>query len=247
MRLNGSATCMAPRRVILIGSENAAADPTRRQDFIAQLRTALDGIPGIHLPEKVQSELHTLVVDAIASGAQIFGKLDTTQQPLLIIDATPSMAIARADIFAPVLTLLEARSPAEAIAINQACPYALTSSIFGNETEARTLAASVTAGTVLINDLMIPAAEPRTPFGGRNQSGFGVTQGAEGLLEMTAPKTIVVRRGLSTRNYDATTALHEQLFDGVIQSTHAATLTQRFSGIRTMVSAASRMGRKSQS
>ncbi|HYZ64644.1 MAG TPA: aldehyde dehydrogenase, partial [Acetobacteraceae bacterium] len=36
---------------------------------------------------------------------------------------------------------------------------------------------------------------PRLPFGGRGRSGFGVTRGAEGLLDMTVPKTISIRTG----------------------------------------------------
>ena len=33
------------------------------------------------------------------------------------------------------------------------------------------------------------------PVGGRGRSGFGVTRGAEGLLEMTAVKTVTISRG----------------------------------------------------
>jgi aldehyde dehydrogenase (NAD+) len=236
MRLNGSATCMAPRRVILVG-----ADTSRREALIAQLKTAFDAVRGVSLPAKVQRQLHILIGDAIEAGALVHGVLQTAQQPLLVTDATPAMQIAQADIFAPVLTLLEARDTRDAIAINEACPYALTVSIFGDEAEARALANMVTAGTVIVNDLMIPAADPRTPFGGRKQSGFGVTQGAEGLLEMTAPKTIVVRRGSSTRNFDATTDAHRRLFEGVVQASHAATLKQRIAGLRQMIATASRM------
>jgi hypothetical protein len=41
----------------------------------------------------------------------------------------------------------------------------------------------------------MPTADPRLPFGGRGRSGFGVTRGAEGLLEMTVVKTVSLRRG----------------------------------------------------
>jgi hypothetical protein len=57
------------------------------------------------------------------------------------------------------------------------------------------MAARVNAGSVVINDVIVPTADPRLPFGGRGESGFGVTRGAEGLLEMTVVKTISVRRG----------------------------------------------------
>lgn len=237
MRLNGSATCMAPRRVILVGAE-----PARRAEFIGLLLSQLDWVHGVALPEKVQRELQILLDDAASLGAQIHREIEASQRPVLITDATPSMKIAQADIFAPVLTLLKAHDMADALAINEACPYSLTASIFGAEKEARVLAARLSASNVIINDLMIPAADPRTPFGGRGKSGFGVTQGAEGLLEMTSPQSITVQRSRSTRNYDATTEAHKALFDGVIQSTHGATLTDRIAGVRLMIRAALRMG-----
>ena len=57
------------------------------------------------------------------------------------------------------------------------------------------MARRVRAGSVCVNDLIVPTADPRLPFGGRGRSGFGVTRGAEGLLEMTVPKAISVRTG----------------------------------------------------
>jgi hypothetical protein len=52
----------------------------------------------------------------------------------------------------------------------------------------------VKAGAVTVNDLIAPTADPRLPFGGRGRSGFGVTRGPDGLLEMTVVKTVSVRR-----------------------------------------------------
>ena len=57
------------------------------------------------------------------------------------------------------------------------------------------MARRVRAGSVCINDLIVPTADPRLPFGGRGRSGFGVTRGAEGLLEMTVPKVVSTRIG----------------------------------------------------
>ena len=86
------------------------------------------------------------------------------------------MEIARSDIFAPVLSLLRVRLHA-ARAMDQyaMCPYALTASVFcgkGDEKKARMMAKMLKAGTVLINDLIAPTADPRVPFGGRGASGY---------------------------------------------------------------------------
>lgn len=239
MRLNGSATCMAPRRVFLIG-----ADEQRRKQFLDTLFTTLGWVRGIPLPESVRQELRLLVDDAKFSGAQLHGQLESAQQPVVISNATPRMLAAQTDIFAPLLAIMDARDIQEAIALHGACSYALTASIFGNEREARTIVTSITVGTVTINDLIVPTADPRVSFGGRRSSGFGLTRGAEGLLEMTAAKTVTIRRGSSTRNYDATTALHEQLFEGVIRMSHNAKLKQRLAGIQRTISAGKKLSGK---
>lgn len=239
MRLNGSATCMAPRRIILVG-----ANAEQRKRFIGSLLTALDWVKGVRLPDRVQGELLALLEDAIESGAEVHGELDALQQPIVITGVTPAMRVAQADIFAPVLSLLDARTSDEAVAAHEACPFALTAAIFGDEREARALAARLTTGSVTINDLIVPTADPRVPFGGRRNSGFGATRGAEGLLEMTAAKTIAVRRGSSTRHFDATTTAHESLFDGVITASHAAGLKRRLGGLRQIFTAAGKLSGK---
>jgi len=239
MRLNGSATCMAPRRVFLID-----ADDERRPHFVGMLLTALDWIQGVTLPEHVQRELHILIDDAVRAGAQVHGELNAEQRPILVTGVTPAMLVTQTDIFAPILATMDARDAQEAIALYEACPYALTASIFGNEREGRALAAKITAGTVAINDLIVPTVDPRVPFGGRRDSGFGVTRGTEGLLEMTAAKTISVRRGRSTRHFDATIPAHEELFDGVINMSHRARWSERLAGLRQMLRAARKLSRK---
>ncbi len=239
MRLNGSATCMAPRRIILVG-----ADDQRRKKFVAMLLAALDWVKGVPLSDAVRRELHILLEDAIQRGARVHGELETGQQPLVITDATPEMLATRTDIFAPVLAMMNARDPEEAIALHEVCPFALTASIFGDEQPSRTLAKRVTAGTITINDLIVPTVDPRVPFGGRRNSGFGVTRGVEGLLEMTAPKAIVIRRGRGTRHYDATTLAHEELFDGVIGASHHATWRQRIFGLKQITAAVRKFGRE---
>jgi aldehyde dehydrogenase (NAD+) len=81
-------------------------------------------------------------------------------------------------------------------AIEQAAnsEYALGATFFGNPAEAKALAAEVRAGVVVINDMIAPTAHPGISFGGRGSSGFGVTRGPEGLLEMTATKNVATQK-----------------------------------------------------
>jgi aldehyde dehydrogenase (NAD+) len=151
------------------------------------------------------------------------------------------MAIARADLFWPVLMVLQVERADTIAEIDELCPFGLTAAIFGEEAEARRLGAQLRVGTVIVNDLIVPTADPRVPFGGRRGSGFGVTRGREGLLEMTAVKTTAVRTSKSTRHYQKTGEAHEAMFRGVVAMHHESGLGRRWSGLRQMVTAAMRL------
>lgn len=237
LRLNGSATCMAPRRLILVGEQPA--------EFTTRLRDRLARMPAIALHPHTREKLRLLLEDATEKGAIICGDFsDVTTTPMLILAGKPSMKIAQADVFAPVLTVLTAADEDEVVALEAASPFGLTTSIFGAEKNARALGHRLVAGTVLINDLIIPTADPRVPFGGRRRSGFGVTRGAEGLLEMTAIKTVLVQRGKGRQQFQSTTQAHEPMFLGLIALTHSQKTAARLLGLKAMVAAAIKLREK---
>ena len=186
MRLNSGATCIAPRRVFLRADEAERLAPA----LLARIVPLRLSPP----PPGVAARLERLVAEAIADGARLLhGPAETGA--VILADARPEMRLLREDVFAPWLALVTVADMAEAVAAQALCPYALGASIFGPEVEARALAARLQVGSVCINDLIVPTADPRLPFGGRGLSGFGVTRGAEGLLEMTVVKTVSLRRG----------------------------------------------------
>jgi hypothetical protein len=120
------------------------------------------------------------------------------------------------------------------------CPYALTVSIFcerGKEKKARMLGSMLNAGTLLINDIIAPTADPRVPFGGRGASGYGVTRGAEGLLEMTAVKTVLVRRGGVMLHLDPTRDEDVPKFAGLIRTMHGKGLAMRWAALMQLLKA----------
>jgi Aldehyde dehydrogenase family len=113
--------------------------------------------------------------------------------------------------------------------------FALGASIFSRDiTRARTLAARIKSGFVLINDLIVPTADPRMPFGGVKASGFGSTRGNEGLLEMTFPHVVAVNRGNSHRHFDETGADDPRLFSSYIRAAHGRG-RERFGAIVDLV------------
>ena len=240
MRLNGSCTCMAPRRVFLVGM--AEADAAK---FEADLAAALRRLPQVAIPLKTRTLLADLIADAGARGADVqldgIGAGGGEAGPTLILGATPALLSMQADIFAPVLSVMRAADEAEALAASAACEYALSAAIFGPEAEALELAGKVRAGGVLINDVIVPTVDPRIPFGGRGRSGYGVTRGEEGLLAMTTPRTVQIQRSRLALNYEPTGDAHIEFFTGLALALHGAGIAKRWAGLKRLVGAAWRM------
>lgn len=234
LRLNGGAVCMSPRRLF-------ATQATLRE-LRPVLLEALRSIPPVALPPKTAQTLSSLADEAVRSGAALIGAFTPAEQrPLLVENVTPEMAIARSDVFAPVLSLIEVESLLHVPAAYAQCGYGLTLSIFCGRDEvprARLLARTMKAGTVLINDLIAPTADPRVPFGGRGASGYGVTRGGEGLLEMTAVKTVIVRRRGAMRHLDATTEADTPLFAAIITALHGEGWKRRWQAVMQVIRSA---------
>lgn len=229
LRLNGSATCMAPRRVLVADSEKRALK------VVSLLQDLAAEIPTVVLSHSTRLRLIGLLEDASSKGATVCGDATALElRPILVLNGTPEMKLASADIFAPVLLILRVEGD-QILKVLDGASLALTVSIFGPPQEARKLADHVTAGTVLINDLIVPTADPRVPFGGRRQSGFGVTRGREGLLEMTAVKVVSERRGMGTRHYQPTREEHRALFHAVVQASHADSWPKRWRGFKRAI------------
>ena len=131
----------------------------------------------------------------------------------------------------------------EALRLYAACPYALGAAVFGPEREARRFAGEIRAGSVVINDLVVPTADPRLPFGGRGESGYGVTRGAEGLLALTAIKATSVRRGRFRPHFQPPDADQLRLAEAYLGVAHGAGLRPRLGAALALVSALRRAAR----
>jgi acyl-CoA reductase-like NAD-dependent aldehyde dehydrogenase len=188
LRLNGGATCIAPRRVFVPATLAGALERA--------LLARIEGIAPAAVPPAVVARLTVLLDEAAAAGARVLARpRPEGVPPIVVADAQPGLRLLQEDVFAPVVSLVLIGGTVQALAAAASCRYALGAAVFGPPAAARALAERVVAGAVVINDVIVPTGDPRLPFGGRGESGFGVTRGAEGLLEMTVVKTISTRRG----------------------------------------------------
>ena len=175
-----------------------------------------------------------LVVRALRFGTSLNdGNTCIAPRRLVVVQSVAEDLLARLSIARVPIMLIE-RVHDEEAAVHRAndADFALGASIFSRDVaRARTLAARIKTGFVLINDLIAPTADPRMPFGGVKASGFGTTRGDEGLLEMTFPHVVAARHGRTHPHFDEPASGDAQLFSAYIRAAHG---TRRFAALRDL-------------
>ena len=113
--------------------------------------------------------------------------------PTLFDDVRPQMRVAQEEIFGPVLSIIEVSDLSEAIAVNNATAYGLSSSIFTQDVNAAFRALrDLSTGIVYVNH-GTTGAEIQFPFGGTRGTGNGHREaGQVGLDVFTEWKAIYV-------------------------------------------------------
>ena len=236
MRLNGSLTCMAPRRLFLVGLEPEQAGRVERR-----LQERLAELPGVRVSEATRARLEAMVRDAAAQGAQVAvdgctGDADGVGATLLL-QARPTMLAMQGEAFGPILSVMRVDGEEAAVTAHGASPYRLSAAIFGPVAAARRLAGQLGVAHVVIDDLILPTADPRIGFGGAGRSGFGVTRGREGLLAMTRPRVMQVQRSGSRRSYEPLTAAHGKFLAATMRVLYGVDWRTRVAGLRAMIPA----------
>jgi len=110
-------------------------------------------------------------------------------EPTVIDHVTGRMAAGAEETFGPVAAILRVPDAASAIELANATEFGLGAGIWTSDLQrAEALARELDAGAVFINGLV--ASDPRLPFGGLKQSGYGRELGSYGIREFTNVKTV---------------------------------------------------------
>lgn len=193
--------CTATSRVIAIG---AVGGPLR-EALVARVEALVPGDPlaatttlGPVIDDAARDRIAGLVADGERAGARAVGLRsvpgDGAFAPAIVLDgATPDMAVAREEIFGPVVALLAARDLPEALRIHDAVAYGLSGSIFTRDlATADTFVHAARVGIVHVNG-ETAGAEPHVPFGGmKGSSSWSREQGHEAEAFYTQTKTVYV-------------------------------------------------------
>ena len=150
-----------------------------------------------------QARIDGYVQEAAAAGAQVRlggqalrveGLSGQFYAPTVVSGLSPDMAIAREEVFGPVLSVLTFRDLDEAVALANDASYGLSAGIWSDDIHTcLAFARGVKAGTVWTNTWMDGFAE--LPFGGFRESGLGRELGRYGLEEFLEVKTLTMRIG----------------------------------------------------
>jgi acyl-CoA reductase-like NAD-dependent aldehyde dehydrogenase len=235
LAFNGGATCIGPRRLFVHRNQidafhEALVDCLKNHQTMVVHPAARPGIVSA-----IDAALKDGAGDLLGHYGESDFRADGKLRPVILDRATVEMDLMRADLFGPVAGLAIYEDVERVVQWINECPYGLAASVFGPEQESVQLANRLQVGTVVVNDLVAPTADPRLAFGGRRESGFGVTRGAEGLLEMTVPRVVTVRRRGPTPHLDPATSGEGDILAGALAIQHGKGIRRRFSGLHRLI------------
>lgn len=144
------------------------------------------------------TRVRTMIDAGVADGARIAYGGSTPAglergwfiEPTVLAGVDNAWAVAREEIFGPVLCVIPADGVDEMVAIANDSPYGLNAAVYTHDAErVFSLARRIRAGTVGQNGYRVDLG---IAFGGVKQSGVGREGGVEGLRAYLEPKTVVV-------------------------------------------------------
>lgn len=160
-----------------------------------------DGVQvgAITTEKQLETILHH-VEAAKAAGAKVElggAQIATTgmyMEPTVVTGVLPNMAIAREEVFGPVLAVLTFKDFDEAIALANSTLYGLSAAVWSQDfTTCLAAARKIKAGTIWINTFLEGHAE--LPFGGYRESGIGRELGRFATEDYTETKTLHMHLG----------------------------------------------------
>jgi succinate-semialdehyde dehydrogenase/glutarate-semialdehyde dehydrogenase len=199
--LNTGQSCIAAKRFIVV---DAIAE-----DFISRFKAAVEALqPGDPMDEAttlapmartdLRDELHQQVVDSINAGAIAVTGCEAIEgegafyKASILDQVKPGMRAYHEELFGPVAIVIRARDEVDALHIANDSPFGLGSSVWSKDTiRAEALARNVQAGCTFVNGFV--KSDPRLPFGGIKNSGYGRELSAHGIKEFVNAKTIWVK------------------------------------------------------
>ena len=199
--INNGQSCIAAKRFIV--HEEIAEEFER--EFVARMEGLKVGDPMDSATELGPlstadgvNDLHKLVQQSIAAGAKLLtggNRLDRPGNyyaPTVLTNIPQNAPAYHEELFGPVACIYRARDVEDAIRIANDSRFGLGASAWTNDDyERQRFVNEIEAGMVFINRMV--ASDPRLPFGGVKQSGYGRELSVHGIREFTNIKTVWIQ------------------------------------------------------
>lgn len=150
--------------------------------------------------ERALAKVHAQVQDAVARGARVLCGGEPTgtgyfYPATVVVDVPTDCALWREETFGPVLPIAAFDSEDQAVELADDSPYGLCVSVWTRDAaRGEALARRVRCGVSYVNNCCFSGPMGGAAWGGRKQSGYGVTGSSWGLGGLVQPRTVVVDR-----------------------------------------------------
>ncbi len=200
--INSGQSCIAAKRFIVVKpllkafetlfvkrvQEKVMGDPMSEKTFVGPQATI-----------SLRNELHEQVVSSIQKGAKCLlgGEIPDREgawyPPTVLTGVEPGMPAYDEEIFGPVAAIIAANDEADAIRIANDSVFGLGAAVFtADKARGKRIAEKeLQAGCCFVNEMV--QSDPRLPFGGIGDSGYGRELSYAGIREFTNIKTVYVR------------------------------------------------------
>lgn len=200
--INAGQSCIAAKRFIVVES---VSDRFQKL-FVEEMGAYKMGDPhdretdiGPLARHDLRDELHQQVLKSIDRGAKCLlgGEIPKGEgayyPPTVLAEVKPGMPAYEQELFGPVAAIIPVRDEKEAIESANDSVFGLGAAVFTEDIERgeRIAAEQLQAGCCFVNALV--KSDPRLPFGGIKESGYGRELSSYGIKEFVNIKTVYIK------------------------------------------------------
>jgi succinate-semialdehyde dehydrogenase/glutarate-semialdehyde dehydrogenase len=199
--INAGQSCIAAKRFIV-------AAPILREftdRFVALMKAKKVGDPfadgtdvGPLARHDLRESLHKQVRASIERGAKVLLGAEIPSgpgafyPPTVLANVKPGIAAFDEEMFGPVAAIVEAKDEADAVRLANASAFGLGAAVFTKDLQrGERVARQFESGAAHVNSLV--ASDPRLPFGGMKESGYGRELGTFGIKEFVNVKSVYIK------------------------------------------------------